>query len=98
MLWEFLLLSVVSPERVVHARGFVCYGQFEATGKIGDEPASKYTHAKLFQEAVDKNAAEVARIARELGSARARAQGLSATFFAIRAAGRKALNRAYSTL
>ena len=38
------------PERVVHARGFVCYGVFEATGKIGDEPASKYTRAKLFQE------------------------------------------------
>jgi len=38
------------PERVVHARGFVCYGVFEATGRIGDEPASKYTRAKLFQE------------------------------------------------
>jgi len=38
------------PERVVHARGFVCYGEFEATGKIGDEPASKYTRAKLFQD------------------------------------------------
>src|SRR5689334_11721882 len=33
------------PERVVHARGFVCYGDFEATGKIGDEPASQYTRA-----------------------------------------------------
>ena len=42
------------PERVVHARGFVCYGEFEATGKIGDEPASKYTRAKLFQEAGKK--------------------------------------------
>jgi catalase len=39
------------PERVVHARGFVAYGEFEATGKIGDEPASRYTTAKLFQEA-----------------------------------------------
>ena len=38
------------PERVVHARGFVAYGQFEATGKIGDEPASRYTRARLFQE------------------------------------------------
>jgi len=38
------------PERVVHARGFVCYGEFEATGMIGDEPASTYTRAKLFQE------------------------------------------------
>ena len=37
------------PERVVHARGFVCYGEFEATGQIGDEPASKYTRAKIFQ-------------------------------------------------
>ncbi|MGF7162410.1 catalase [Rhodoligotrophos appendicifer] len=42
------------PERVVHARGFVCYGEFEATGKIGDEPASKYTRAKLFQQAGKK--------------------------------------------
>src|SRR4028118_210973 len=38
------------PERVVHARGFVCYGEFEADGIIGDEPASKYTRAKIFQE------------------------------------------------
>ncbi|MEX2536539.1 MAG: catalase [Trueperaceae bacterium] len=38
------------PERVVHARGFVAYGEFEATGQIGEEPASKYTRAKLFQE------------------------------------------------
>jgi catalase len=37
------------PERVVHARGAVAFGYFEATGKIGDEPASKYTRAKLFQ-------------------------------------------------
>ena len=42
------------PERVVHARGFVCYGELEATGNIGDEPASKYTRAKLFQEAGKK--------------------------------------------
>ena len=38
------------PERVVHARGFVAHGVFEAYGTIGDEPASKYTRAKLFQE------------------------------------------------
>src|SRR5215217_8785552 len=42
------------PERVVHARGFVAYGEFEVTGKIGDEPISKYTRAKLFQEAGKK--------------------------------------------
>jgi catalase len=42
------------PERVVHARGFVCYGELEVTGKIGDEPASKYTRAKLFQQAGKK--------------------------------------------
>jgi catalase len=35
------------PERVVHARGFVAYGDFVADGKIGDEPASKYTRARL---------------------------------------------------
>jgi catalase len=38
------------PERVVHARGFVCYGVFEADGMIGDEPASKYTRAKIFSQ------------------------------------------------
>ncbi|WP_434741452.1 catalase [Micromonospora sp. SH-82] len=37
------------PERVVHARGFVAHGEFEAYGTIGDEPASAYTRAKLFQ-------------------------------------------------
>ena len=38
------------PERVVHARGFVAHGFFEAYGTIGGEPASTYTRAKLFQE------------------------------------------------
>lgn len=38
------------PERVVHARGFVAHGEFEAYGTIGDEPSSVYTRAKLFQE------------------------------------------------
>jgi catalase len=39
------------PERVVHARGALAYGHFTATGKVGDEPISTYTRAKLFQEA-----------------------------------------------
>jgi catalase len=39
------------PERVVHARGAVAYGHFEATGRIGDEPAATYTRAKLFRTA-----------------------------------------------
>lgn len=38
------------PERVVHARGFVAYGHFEASGMVGDEPIARYTRAKLFQE------------------------------------------------
>ncbi len=38
------------PERVVHARGAGAHGYFEAYGTIGNEPASKYTRAKLFQE------------------------------------------------
>src|SRR5215218_1075557 len=42
------------PERVVHARGAVAFGEFEATGKWGDEPISRYTRAKLFQEAGKK--------------------------------------------
>ena len=39
------------PERVVHARGFVAYGSFEATGKCGDRPIAEFTRAKLFQQA-----------------------------------------------
>ncbi|QNK56006.1 catalase [Paenibacillus sp. PAMC21692] len=39
------------PERVVHGRGAGAHGYFEAYGKLGDEPVSKYTRAKLFQEA-----------------------------------------------
>jgi catalase len=38
------------PERVVHARGFVAHGTFEAYGTIGDEPAATFTRAKLLQE------------------------------------------------
>jgi len=39
------------PERVVHARGAVAYGYFEATGQWGDEPIERYTRAKVFSEA-----------------------------------------------
>lgn len=39
------------PERVVHARGVAAHGYFEPTGKVGDEPVSKFTRAKLFQTA-----------------------------------------------
>ncbi|WP_373864540.1 catalase [Paenibacillus humicus] len=39
------------PERIVHARGAGAHGYFEAYGKAGSEAVSKYTRAKLFQEA-----------------------------------------------
>ncbi|MFC6086711.1 catalase [Sphaerisporangium aureirubrum] len=38
------------PERVVHARGITAFGYFEATGRLGDEPISRYTRAKPFAE------------------------------------------------
>jgi catalase len=38
------------PERVVHARGCVVHGFFEAYGTIGDQPIARYTRAKLFAE------------------------------------------------
>jgi catalase len=38
------------PERVVHARGALAYGYFEAYGTWGDEPIDRYTRAKLFAE------------------------------------------------
>jgi catalase len=39
------------PERVVHARGTGAHGHFEAYGKIGQEPATKYTSARVLTEA-----------------------------------------------
>ncbi len=38
------------PERIVHARGAGAHGYFESYGTVGDEPVSKYTRAKVFQE------------------------------------------------
>lgn len=38
------------PERVVHARGTGAHGFFEAYGKIGKEPASKFTRAKVLNQ------------------------------------------------
>ena len=55
--------------------------------------------ANVFQTAVKTHAAEVNQITRELDSARARTQTpLGSTLFSIRAAGRKALSRAYSSI
>ncbi|HDR4043744.1 TPA: catalase, partial [Bacillus anthracis] len=42
------------PERVVHARGAGAFGYFETYGKVGDEPAEKYTRAKVFSGAGKK--------------------------------------------
>jgi catalase len=38
------------PERVVHARGAGAHGIFESYGTVGNDPVSKFTRAKLFQE------------------------------------------------
>jgi catalase len=38
------------PERVVHARGTGAHGWFEPYGLIGDEPAAKYTRAKVLTQ------------------------------------------------
>lgn len=38
------------PERVVHARGAGAHGWFEAYGRIGDAPASRYTRARVLTE------------------------------------------------
>jgi hypothetical protein len=53
--------------------------------------------AKAFEDAVNKNAAEVSHVLRELETARIH-DSWRAALFSIRAAGRKAVNRAYSAL
>jgi hypothetical protein len=55
--------------------------------------------AKVFQAAVNAHAAQVSQIACELESARTRTQTpLGSALFSIRAAGRKAISRAYSSI
>jgi catalase len=38
------------PERVIHARGFLCHGTFTATGRWGEEPIGRYTRACVFAD------------------------------------------------
>jgi hypothetical protein len=55
--------------------------------------------AKLFQAAIDRHGVEVSQVARELKAARARSQApLASLLFSVRAAGRKAISRAYSSI
>jgi Galactose-3-O-sulfotransferase len=55
--------------------------------------------ANIFQTAINTHAAEVSQITDQLESARARTQTpVSSALFSICAAGRKAMNRAYSTI
>ncbi len=55
--------------------------------------------ANVFQAAVNTHATEISQITRELESARARTQTpLGSALFSIRAAGRKAISRAYSSI
>jgi Galactose-3-O-sulfotransferase len=55
--------------------------------------------ANIFQTAINTHAAEVGQITRELEAARARTQTpLSSALFSVCAAGRKAINRVYSSI
>lgn len=42
--------SRAHSERVVHARGTGAHGWFESFGNIGEEPASKFTRAKVLTQ------------------------------------------------
>ena len=42
-----------TPERVVHARGFLAHGVFRPTGRAGDEPIGTYSRAKVFTEGTE---------------------------------------------
>jgi hypothetical protein len=53
--------------------------------------------AKVFSETINKNAAEVGRVVSELDAARIQ-NPVRAALFSMRAATRKAINRAYSAL
>jgi len=98
--WKLQRYSSFNVSRTRLKKADVSSSTLELIEEKNSFDISLYEYAaKLFQAAVNTHAAEVSRITRELELARARTQTrLGSALFSIRAAGRKATNRAYSSI
>jgi len=98
--WKLQRYSSFNVSRTRPRKGDVPRSTLDLIEEKNSFDISLYEYAaKLFQTAVNTHVAEVSQITRELESARGRTQTpLGSALFSIRAAGRKALSRAYSSI
>ena len=96
--WQLKSYSTFNVTRTRPKKGDLSRSTLDAITEKNSFDVTLYQHAsERFQEAVAGQKDEVSRIAGELEAARARSQGaVNSTLFSIRAATRKAINRAYS--
>jgi hypothetical protein len=98
--WQLKSYSSFNVTRARPKKGDLSAATLELIAEKNSFDISLYQRAtELFEEAVSQQPAEVRRIAQELSEARARSQGsFASTLFSLRAAVRKAINRAYSAI
>ena len=98
--WQLKSYSSFNVTRSRPKKGDLSQTTLDLIAEKNSFDIALYRHAAgMFQAAVSKQEFEVGEIARELHAARARSQGtLEARLFSLRAATRKAINRAYSAL
>ena len=98
--WRLRSYSSFNVTRSRPKKGDLSQATLDLIAEKNHFDVTLYEHAAgIFETAVSRQQAEVDRIARELAAARARSQGsLDATLFSLRAAVRKAINRAYSAI
>ena len=98
--WQLNSYSSFNVTRARPKKGDLPQATLDLISEKNRFDVALYQHAvRLFESAVSQHQAEVSRIARELQDARKRSQGsFEATLFSVRAAMRKAINRAYSAI
>ena len=98
--WQLNSYSSFNVTRARPKKGDLPQATLDLIAEKNRFDVALYQHAvRLFESAVSPHQAEVSRIARELEDARKRSQGsFEATLFSVRAAVRKAINRAYSAI
>ena len=98
--WQLKSYSTFNVTRSRPKKGDLSQATLDAITTRNSFDLILYRHAsERFEEAVSKQKDEIGRIVAELEAARARSQGvLNSTLFSVRAATRKAMNRAYSAI
>lgn len=98
--WQLKSYSSFNVTRARPKKSDIAQATLDLIAEKNQFDVDLYQHAtRLFESAVRKHQPDVSRIARELENARTRSQGsVEATLFSLRAAVRKAINRAYSAI